>query len=73
MGRNVLCEKGFVLNASQAEEVFQLAEEKGVLSYRRYMDPLYAQQENVWRRFLIPVLLVQQHLSVQIWVILLLK
>ena len=40
-GKNVLCEKGFELNASQAEEVFQLAEEKGVLL-----------TEGIWTRYM---------------------
>ena len=55
----------------RAEEVFQLAEEKGVL-YRRYMTRYMPTAENS-EKVLIPVLLVQQHLSVQIWVISLLK
>ena len=40
-GKHVLCEKGFMLNASQAEEVFQLAEEKGVLL-----------TEGIWTRYM---------------------
>lgn len=40
-GKNVLCEKGFMLNASQAEEVFQLAEEKGILL-----------TEGIWTRYM---------------------
>lgn len=40
-GKNVLCEKAFTLNASQAREVFSLAEEKGLLLteaiWTRYM------------------------------------
>lgn len=40
-GKHVLCEKGFVLNRAQAEEVFDLAEQKGLLLteaiWTRYM------------------------------------
>ena len=40
-GRNVLCEKSFTVNASQAEELIRMAEEKGVLVteaiWTRYM------------------------------------
>ncbi len=40
-GKNVLCEKAFTLNAKQAREVFQMAEEKGLLLteaiWTRYM------------------------------------
>ena len=40
-GKHVLCEKAFTVNAGQAEEVFRLAEEKGVLVteaiWTRYM------------------------------------
>lgn len=40
-GRNVLCEKSFTVNASQAEELIRMAEEKGVLIteaiWTRYM------------------------------------
>lgn len=40
-GRHVLCEKGFVLNKKQAEEVFDMAEKKGLLLteaiWTRYM------------------------------------
>ena len=43
-GKPVLCEKAFTANAKQAEEIFQLAEEKGVLIteaiWTRYMPML---------------------------------
>lgn len=40
-GKHVLCEKGFVLNQKQAEEVFDLAEEKNLLL-----------SEAMWTRFM---------------------
>ncbi len=41
-GKHVLCEKPFTLCVDQAEELYELAEEKGLFIMEAFLDPVFA-------------------------------